>query len=60
MTSMVSMTEEDGESGGTNPFDGDRIEVDESELRRVSHHQIFLGRVKRRIDELATRLTYGR
>ncbi len=60
MTSVVSMTTEDGESTGRDPFDGARIEVPESELRKVSKPQIWLGRLKRRLDEAATRLTYGR
>ena len=59
MTSVVSMTE-DGDGGGRNPFDGPRIEVSDAEMRRVSKHQVWLGRVKRRLDEVATRLTYGR
>jgi hypothetical protein len=41
------------------PFEGDRIEVDESEVRKVSP-SVVLGRVKRRIDRLATKITYGR
>jgi hypothetical protein len=62
MTSVVSMASEDGddESGGRDPFSGPRIEVPESEMRRVAKPQIWLGRVKRRLDEVATRLTYGR
>ncbi|USZ66834.1 hypothetical protein NGM10_08825 [Halorussus salilacus] len=60
MTSVVSMTTEDGDAGGRNPFDGPRIEVDESEIRAVNRHHVWLGRVKRRLDQFATRLTYGR
>ena len=61
MTSVVSMADdEDGESGGHDPFDGPRIEIPEDEMRRVAKPQIWLGRVKRRLDEVATRLTYGR
>jgi hypothetical protein len=41
------------------PFDGDRIEVDEREARTVSP-AAWLGGVKRRLDDWATRLTYGR
>lgn len=59
MTSVVSMTEE-GDGGGRNPFDGDRIEVSESEMQAVNRPAVWLGRVKRRLDEVATRLTYGR
>lgn len=45
---------------GTNPWDGDRIEVDEREMKAVSHHVVALGKVKTRLNEWATRLTYGR
>lgn len=56
MTTAVDLTEGNGE----NPFDGDRIEVDEDEIRSVSRHVVALGRVKERLDEWATRVTYGR
>ena len=42
------------------PFAGDRIEVSDAEMRKVSGHVVWLGRVKRRLDEIATSLTYGR
>ncbi|UWG46469.1 Uncharacterized protein HSRCO_0167 [Halanaeroarchaeum sp. HSR-CO] len=45
---------------GTNPWDGDRIEVDERDLKAVSHHVVALGKIKSRLDEWATALTYGR
>ncbi|WP_135534998.1 hypothetical protein [Halostella pelagica] len=57
MTAVVGAT--DGE-GGHDPFDGDRIEVDDDEMRTVARPAILLSRVKRRLDEFATRLTYGR
>ena len=60
MTSVVSMTTDDEGAGERDPFAGPRIEVADDEMRRVSKHQIWLGRVKRRLDEVATRLTYGR
>ena len=41
------------------PFAGERIEVDESTLRRVSPAG-FLGRLKERADELGRRLSYGK
>ncbi len=41
------------------PFDGDRIEVDEAELRRLSP-AAWIGRLTTRLDDLARRLTYGR
>jgi len=60
MTSVVSMAEDGEDSGGHNPFDGPRIEVSESEMRAVNKHHVLLGRLKRRLDDVATRLTYGR
>ncbi|WP_276280054.1 hypothetical protein [Halorussus caseinilyticus] len=62
MTTVVSMTTdgEGGERAGRNPFDGDRIEVSETEMQAANRHQVWLGRLKRRLDEMATRLTYGR
>lgn len=41
------------------PFAGDRIEVDESSLRRVSPGG-YLGELKERIDEIGRRLAYGK
>ncbi|NHN46347.1 hypothetical protein G9464_01865 [Halostella sp. JP-L12] len=57
MTTVVDAT--DGE-GGSDPFDGERIEVDPDEMRAVAKPAILLGRVKDRLDAVATRLTYGR
>lgn len=56
MTAAMDIT--DGEA--TNPFDGDRIELSEKELRAVSQHVVALGRVKDRLNRWATELTYGR
>lgn len=41
------------------PFEGDRIEVDDREARAVSP-AAWLEGVKERVDAWATRLTYGR
>ncbi len=60
MTSVVSMTEEDGDRTGRNPFDDERIEVSESEMQTANRHVVWLGRLKHKLDEVATRLTYGR
>ncbi|AUX10782.1 hypothetical protein AArcSl_3176 [Halalkaliarchaeum desulfuricum] len=51
---------EDGDTGGRNPFDGSRIELDEDELRSVVRHEVFFSRLRRRLDEWATRVTFGR
>ncbi|WP_276271169.1 hypothetical protein [Haloarcula litorea] len=56
--SMSTVVDAAGE-GTDDPFAGDRIEVDEREARAVSPGAWLAG-VKRRIDEVATRLTYGR
>jgi len=61
MTSVVGLTaEQEGGPKGRNPFDGDRIEVDDDELRRASPHVVALGRLKDRLDRWATGITYGR
>jgi len=54
MSSVSGVMEEDHY-----PFEGERIEVAEDELRTVSPG-VLLGRVKNRIDGLVTRITYGR
>jgi hypothetical protein len=59
MTSVVGLSTED-EPSGRNPFEGDRIELDEDQLRSVSPHVVALGRLKDRLDEWATAFTYGR
>lgn len=56
MTTVVDVS--DGQ--GTNPFDGDRIEVPENQLRAISRHVVVLGRFKDRLNRWATHLTYGR
>jgi len=45
--------------GARNPFDGDRIEIADREARLVSP-SAWLGGIKSRLDDVATRLTYGR
>jgi hypothetical protein len=62
MSSVVDTAMEgtdESERATRDPFAGDRIEVDEDDLRKVSP-SAWLGGLKRRIDDVATRLTYGR
>lgn len=62
MTAVVDVAaagNDDDERGARDLFGEERIEVDESEMRAVSP-SAWLGGVKRRIDELATRLAYGK
>ena len=61
MTSVAGMTmsEEDEQKGaGSDPFGESRIEVSDEDLRRVSP-SAWLGGFVRRLNEIATRLTYG-
>lgn len=62
MTSVVdAIGDDDSDDGsGSNPFDGNCIEVSEDQLRAVSRHVIVLGTVKERLNEWATDLTYDR
>jgi len=58
---MSSVVDVAGEYGtGWNPFDGERIEVDEDQVRRVSPHLAALGRIRTRIDRWMVGQTYGR
>lgn len=62
MSTVVDVTESgkgDEGAGSSDPYGNARIEVDESELRAVSP-AAWLEGVKRRLDDLAGRLTYGR
>lgn len=59
MTSIVDMSE-DEEHSDRDPFGDARIMVSEDDLRTAAKPQILFGRIKRRLDEIATRLTYGR
>lgn len=56
MTTVVDITD----GIGSNPFDGERIEVPDDELRAVSRHVVALGQLKDRLNQWATDLTYGR
>ncbi|MFB6309452.1 MAG: hypothetical protein ABEH35_08990 [Haloarculaceae archaeon] len=59
MSTVVDVTD-DEETDDRDPFDGGRIEVSEAEMRIAGRPAIWLGRAKRRLNEVATKLTYGR
>jgi hypothetical protein len=62
ISSVVDVTTSDEEEEGRSRrdlFGGARIEVDDSVARRASPAAWFAG-LKTRLDEVATRLTYGR
>ncbi|PSQ45156.1 hypothetical protein BRD17_02150 [Halobacteriales archaeon SW_7_68_16] len=58
MTSVVEMTDDDG--ADRDPFGDERIEVSESEMRVAAAPAVMAGKIKRKLDEFATRVTYGR
>lgn len=55
MTAAVEATDP-----ADDPFDGERIEVTESNVRAVARPAVWLGQARRWLDEMATRLIYGR
>lgn len=60
VSTVVEATGDVDDGGGRNPFDGERIELEESEMRSVVRHEVLASRVRRRLDELVTRLIFGR
>lgn len=59
MEATWSDGEGDREASGANPFDGERIELEEDQVRSVVRHEVLVRRVKGRLDDLATRLIFG-
>ena len=57
VTEVAADGQSDEDREAADPFADARIELSEEELRSVSP-AAWLGRVKRRIDAVATRLTY--
>jgi|GEM_PF-6062101 len=49
-----------GDGNASNPFDGDRIELDERELAAVSKHVVYASKLKHRLNAWARKVTYGR
>jgi hypothetical protein len=49
-----------GTDGEHDAFGDERIEVPEGEMRKAAAPLVAAGRVKRKLNEIATRLTYGR
>jgi hypothetical protein len=62
MSSVVDVANSTSESDGgpRDPYGDERIEVSESEMRKAAAPVVVAGRVKRKLNEIATRLTYGR
>jgi hypothetical protein len=57
---MSSVVESTADGDAADPFGGERIELADTELRTASRHVVALGRLKNRLNEWATRLTYGK
>lgn len=55
----AARSDDDGEWTVANPFDDECIELEDAQLRSVVRHEVLLGRVKDRLDDMATRLIYG-
>ena len=59
MTTVVDATEDGEGVADRNPFGDERIELDDDELRRTSPGAWLKGVVSA-LDDVGTRLTYGR
>ncbi|MFB6165495.1 MAG: hypothetical protein ABEJ31_10090 [Haloarculaceae archaeon] len=59
-----AMTTAVGAAGGADadrdPFAGERIEVAEDDLRAVARPAVWLASARRRLDDLASQIVYGR
>ncbi|WP_368277941.1 hypothetical protein [Halovenus carboxidivorans] len=60
MSTAVDVTQSDDEEGAEHPFAGDRIEIEESKMRSVVRHEVFMGRIKDRLDRFAARVIFGK
>lgn len=56
MTSVVDAAVEDEDR---DPFGDERIEVEDTEFRRISP-AVWIGKIGGRLDDIVQRLTYGR
>ena len=59
MTVVVDAVDDDEENRPQDPFDGERIEVDERELECIPP-EAWMGRVSSRVNEAVSRLVWGR
>lgn len=59
VTTVIDATE-DEESTAENPFEGERIELEESEMRSVARHEVLAGKVTDRLDDFASQFIWGK
>lgn len=57
MTTVLDATED--ERSGRDIIEGERIELEDAELRRVSPHAVVLARFRQWLDDAGSRLAYG-
>lgn len=57
MTTVLDATED--ERSNRDILEGERIELEDAELRRVSPHVVLLARFKGWLDDVGSRLAYG-
>lgn len=60
MTSVVETTTDEDSERADRVFDGERIELEDTELRTASLPAVVAGRVKHRLDDLVMGFVYGR
>ncbi|MCG1002771.1 MULTISPECIES: hypothetical protein [Halobacterium] len=58
MTTVVDAVDANSDEGMADPFDGERIEVEESDVRRVSP-VAWMQNATARLNAAVQRLTYG-
>lgn len=58
MTTVVDAVGDEERRAERDPFAGERIEVDEDEMRRITPGA-WLGGITERLNSAATKLTYG-
>ncbi|WP_306054715.1 hypothetical protein [Natronococcus wangiae] len=58
MTTVLDATED--ERSDRDILEGERIELEDAELRRVSPHVVLLARFRRWLDDVGSRLAYRR
>jgi len=60
VTTVIDATEDKEDGGGENPFDGERIEIEESQMRSVARHEVLASKVTSRLDALASKVIWGK
>jgi hypothetical protein len=59
VTTVIDATE-DEETSAENPFEGERIEVEEEQMRSVVRHEVLASKVTDKLDSFASRFVWGK